>query len=208
MPHHSQNLTRRRFLARTAAGLTAGLAAPAILRAAQAQWGDLTGRFVYDGDPPERKKLKVDKDLEYTGKLDLRDESLMVGPDHGLANVYVYLRSSKTPICPELAAAAPKQVVLDNRDWIFRPHCMKIWCTRQEYSIVNSDPVAQNVAFTPLGDVPANIVMPVGAKATYRFAPARASRCPSPAIITPGSGRTFYRGPIRTWPSPRPTARL
>jgi hypothetical protein len=178
MPHRPCDLTRRRFLAHAAAGLAAGFAAPAIVRAGQDQWGDLTGRFVYDGDPPERKKLKVDKDPQYTSKLDIRDESLMVGPDHGLANVYVYLRSSKAPVCPELEADVPRQVVLDNRDWVFRPHCLKIWCPRQEYLIVNSDPVAQNVAFTPLGDVPANIVLPVGAKATYRFSRSQSKPVP------------------------------
>jgi len=60
-------------------------------------------------------------------------------------------------------------VLLDNRDCIFMPHCMTVWCERQEYYIVNSDPVAQNVAFSPLGDVPANIVLPVGADATWKF---------------------------------------
>jgi hypothetical protein len=95
-----------------------------------------------------------------------------------LANVYVYLRSAKAPICPDLDAAAARQVVLDNRDCIFRPHCMKIWCTRQEYSIINSDPVAQNVAFAPLGDVPANIVLPVGGRAIYKFRRGQGSPVP------------------------------
>ena len=93
----------------------------------------------------------------------------MVGPGGGLGNVYVYLRSPKAGLCPELEAAVEKQVVLDNRDCIFQPHCMKIWHTKQEFSIVNSDSVAQNVAFSPLGDVPANIVLPVGGTAAYRF---------------------------------------
>jgi len=162
MPHH---LTRRHFLTRTAAaasGLAAGFPAPALIGAEEAKWGDLIGRFVYDGKPPERKKLRV-------ATLDIRDESLMVGPDGGLANVYVYLRTAKIPVSPELEASAAPRVVLDNRAWVFQPHCLKIWCTRQEYFIVNSDPVAQNVAFTPLGDVPANIVLPVGGTATYKF---------------------------------------
>jgi hypothetical protein len=168
----SQSLSRRRFLTRSvlaAGALTTGFPSPAVLLAAESQWGDLKGRFVFDGKPPERKKLKVDKDLQCCGKFDIRDESLMVAADGGLGNVYVYLRSPQAAIHPELAAAAGPRGLLDNRDCIFRPHCMKIWYPQQEYSIVNSDPVAQNVAFTPLGDVPANIVMPVGAKAVYKF---------------------------------------
>jgi len=37
---------------------------------------------------------------------------------------------------------------------------MRIWCDKQELKIVNSDPVAQNVAFSPLRDKPANIILP------------------------------------------------
>jgi hypothetical protein len=168
-------ISRRRFLAEAtvAGGLAAAGVAPAVLRATetskQEEWGELRGRFLFDGKPPDRKKLKVDKDLECCGKYDIRDESLMVAADGGLANVYVYMRSPKVPILSDLAASATKHVVLDNRDCIFKPHCMAIWYPMQEYAIVNSDPIAQNVAFSPLGDVPANIVLPVRGKAAYRF---------------------------------------
>ncbi|MCC6125704.1 MAG: hypothetical protein IT426_12125 [Pirellulales bacterium] len=163
--------TRRRFLRNAAAGaLAASIGAPRALRAAEDRWGDLTGRFLYDGKPPERKKLTVDKDLECCGKFDIRDESLSVAADGGLANVYIYLRSVKVPIHPELEKTAAKQVLLDNLDCIFQPHCLTIWYSRQELHIVNSDPVAQNVAFSPLGDAPANIVLAVGADATHKFA--------------------------------------
>ena len=93
----SRKLTRRRFVAATgtaAGALAAGLHRPTVSRAAESdKWGDLTGRLIYDGKAPERKKLKVDKDLDCCGKFDIRDESLMVGPDGGLANVFIYVRS-------------------------------------------------------------------------------------------------------------------
>lgn len=161
----------------TAGAAAAGLYVPSLLRAAEKdEWADLTGRFVIEGTPPKPAKLKVDKDVECCGNFDIRDESLLVGKDGGLANVYVYLRTKtreKVKICPELAANAKKQVVLDNRDCIFAPHCLSIWTDKQELSIVNSDPVAQNVAFSPLGGKPANIVLPAppdkAAKATWKF---------------------------------------
>ena len=160
-------ISRRQFVAGAAAG---GFFAPAVLRAAAAdKWGDLTGRFVYDGAAPERKKLTVDKDVECCGKFDIRDESLMVADDGGLANVYLYVRDRRVDVCPELAESVEKRVTLDNRDCIFIPHCMKIWNSRQEFYIKNSDPVAQNVAFSPNLDQPANIVIPVGADATWKF---------------------------------------
>jgi hypothetical protein len=173
---------RRRFMAAGVAavgGMVVGPHVPRLARAAATEnWGDLVGRFVYQGVAPERKKLKVDKDLECCGKCDIRDESLMVGPDGGLGNVYVYVRNSNLEICPELADSVEKGVMLDNRDCIFIPHCMAVWLERQELSIVNSDPVAQNVAFSPLGDTPANIVLAVGAKATWKFR--RAQNMPVP----------------------------
>ncbi len=171
----AREISRRRFLGGTAvAGIAVGVGAPTIVKAASPdKWGDLVGRFVYDGKAPERKKLKVDKDVECCGKFDIRDESLMVGEDGGLANVYIYVRSRRVDICPELEESIEKRVLLDNRDCIFIPHCMWIWCEKQEYYIVNSDPVAQNVAFSPLMDVPANIILTPppdeAAKATWKF---------------------------------------
>jgi len=145
-----------------------------VLRASDAAWGDLVGRFVYGGPVPERRKLTVDKDVDCCGKFDIRDESLMVGPDGGLANVYVYLHTRRVQVCPELEASTPKQVKLDNLDCIFQPHCMAIWCEKQTFYIVNSDPIAQNVAYSPLGDVPVNVVLSpapgANVSATCRFA--------------------------------------
>jgi len=173
----ARRLDRRQFVTRSAGaafGAAVAVGAPAILRAsASDKWADLVGRFAFDGKAPERKKLKVDKDVECCGKYDIRDESLMVGKEGGLGNVYVYVRSRKFDVCPELEESAEEQVVLDNRDCIFSPHCLTLWTEKQELSIVNSDPVAQNVAFSPLGDVPANIILPPppdeAAKATWKF---------------------------------------
>ncbi len=168
----TKRLNRRQFVGRSAAATGALAAAwnfPAVVRAATDTWGDLTGQFIFHGKAPERKKLKVDKDVECCGKFDIRDESLMVGKGGGLANVYVYVRSRTVDICPELAKTVKDTVLLDNRDCIFQPHCMTIWYDQQKFHIVNSDPVAQNVAFSPFGDTPANIVIPVDGDATRTF---------------------------------------
>jgi hypothetical protein len=194
-PHHDIRmvnvLDRRRVLKRSAA--VAAVAVGGLQSVARAdgdadavdaaeKWGDLVGRFVYDGKPSPRNKLTVDKDLDCCGKFDIRDESLMVGPDGGLGNVFVYLRTRGAQICPELAQAVEASVLLDNRDCIFIPHCLTIWRDKQKLRIVNSDPVAQNVAFSPLGDVPANIVLPPpphkASEATWSFR--RGQRKPFP----------------------------
>ncbi|HOP76478.1 MAG TPA: hypothetical protein PLD05_03255 [Thermogutta sp.] len=155
--------TRRAFL-KSSLSLAVGTAAVGLTRKAtfgitESARGEVRGRFVYDGQPPERKKLKVDKDVDCCGKYDIRDESLMVGLENGLANVFVYVRTRGIPIPPDMAEQIPKRVVLDNHECIFKPHCMAIWYPVQEFYIVNSDPIAQNVAFSPLGDLPANIIL-------------------------------------------------
>ncbi len=174
-------LNRRQFVtgsSAAAAALAAGIAMPGVSQAADDSWGDLTGKLVYDGEAPERKKLVVDKDVECCGKFDIRDESLMVGEDGGLQNVFIYVRSKRVAVCPDLEQDVKKQILLDNRDCIFLPHCMTLWTSQQELHIVNSDPVAQNVAFNPLLDKPANIVIPVKGDATWQFK--RAQRVPVP----------------------------
>lgn len=158
----ASRFNRRRFLRTGAAGtgfLAASLGIPRVGRCASARWGTLLGRFVYDGPPPERKKLVVDRDIECCGKFDIRDESLMVAADGGLANVFVYMRTRPATIAPEAQQVLPDRILLDNRDCIFMPHCLTVWIPRQKLHIVNSDPVAQNVAFSPLGDRPANIIL-------------------------------------------------
>ncbi len=172
-------MRRRRFLERLLAAGSVAVPAIAVGNVFQAGYGDLTGRLVYDGEPPERAKLKVDKDVDCCGKYDIRDESLMVAEDGGLANVFIYARSRGMPIEPEREAEMSNEVVLDNRDCIFKPHCMAIWYTKQSLHIVNSDPIAQNVAFAPLGDLPANIVLSPApgekTEATWRFRRAQTS---------------------------------
>ena len=166
-------VNRRQFLSGAAVAggvLAAGLCAPAILRAADDdKWADLVGRFVYDGKAPERKKLKVDKDVECCGKFDIRDETLIVGPDGGLEDVFLYVRSRNVEICRDLEKSLPKQVLLDNRDCLFKPRCLTIWYAKQEFYIKNSDPVAQNIAISPPGDAPVNVVIGVGKDATWKF---------------------------------------
>ena len=86
----ASGMSRRRFVQHSVVGagaLAAGFGVPRVLRADDDKWGDLVGRFLYDGKAPERKKLKVDKDVDCCGKFDIRDESLAVGADGGLANV-------------------------------------------------------------------------------------------------------------------------
>ena len=59
--------------------------------------GTLRGRFVYDGEPPERKKVLVTKDKEICGALGLQTEQLVVSEDGGIADVILWARTKNLP---------------------------------------------------------------------------------------------------------------
>ena len=80
-----------------------------------AQWGDLFGRFVYDGTVPEPEPINVNRDQEHFGNLNLVDESLVVAEDGGLANVVVYVRTSGVAVHPDFDKTDDDMIFLDNK---------------------------------------------------------------------------------------------
>ncbi|MCC6494278.1 MAG: hypothetical protein IT424_14800, partial [Pirellulales bacterium] len=117
------------------------LAAGVILAnsASAAGWGAIKGRFVYKGTP-KVEPIKPSKDVEYCGKHQLVDETIVVGKDGGLQNVFVYLytaRGKKADVHPSYNDAK-EQKVLDNHSCRFEPHAMTLW-TEQPLEIRNSD---------------------------------------------------------------------
>jgi hypothetical protein len=158
----TRRTSRRHFVRSTLVGAGSLAASIGVTRVGWSaeHRGELVGRFVCEGPIPPRAKLKIDSDIDCCGQFDIRDESLMVGPDGGLANVFVYARTRGLDVPPDLQASLPSQVKLDNRDCIFMPHCLTLWYSQQTMLVVNSDPVAQNIAFRPLGDAAANFILP------------------------------------------------
>lgn len=154
------------------AGLTPVVVALLVISASGAavaadQWATLTGRFVYDGAAPPPAKLVVSKDADVCGKHPLVDESLVVGPDGGLANVVVYVRSAKVKVHPDLAKPAG-EVILDNKNCRFEPHVAAIQLG-QTLVLKNSDPIGHNSNVQPLGDQGANPLIAAGTDAKHKF---------------------------------------
>lgn len=109
-----------------------------------ASWGDLTGRFVYDGTAPAPKPLAITKDPEICGKHNLVDETLKVGAKGELADMIIYLRTPAKPaVHPDYAKTATEKVPLDNRNCQFIPH-VQLVRTTQPLAITNSDPTGHN----------------------------------------------------------------
>lgn len=112
------------------------------------RWGHLTGRFVYDGQPPEVKMFRITKDAEVFGD-ELADESLLIDPEtRGLANVVIYLlpdKKDETPTHPSYEDSADAKVELVTQGGRFVPHVLLLRTTQTMHQL-NRDPVGHNPA--------------------------------------------------------------
>ncbi|MGE3809259.1 MAG: hypothetical protein AB7K24_31735 [Gemmataceae bacterium] len=127
-----------------------------------ARTATLTGRVSVTGKVPspvdlrEQFKANGTKDFEHCLKGRTSSETWLVGPEHGLANVVVWLRESEGKYyqLPADAVAGIKPVVLDSPYCAFEPHVAVLWPDRfepdtrkltgtgQTFTIKNSAPIA------------------------------------------------------------------
>lgn len=106
-------------------------------------WATLKGRFVVDGAAPAEANIVPTKDRAYCGLHPLLNESIVVGKDKGLANVVLFVRTTKIPVNDEYKKTAADKVELDNKGCRFQPHVLGIRIG-QTLKIMNSDTVAHN----------------------------------------------------------------
>jgi hypothetical protein len=127
-----------------------------------ADWGDLEGKFVYDGMVPEAKKLDTSKDAACCGAFNVVDESLVVDKDGGIANILVYVITKDVAVHPEAASNIEKVVKLDNKGCRFEPHILPLWYTEQTLTITNNDNCGHNTNIAIPADLTINPLMPMG----------------------------------------------
>ncbi len=142
---------------------------------ASAQWGNLKGKFVYDGKAPEPQKLNVAKEPMCMAHNPV-DESLLVGPDGGIKNVVIFVRTKGVKVNPALEKH-PDKVELDNKECRFEPHILPMLLS-QTLVVKNSDPFSHNSNVTEVGGQGANPLIAPGKEATYKYA--RAQVIPQP----------------------------
>lgn len=106
-------------------------------------WGTIKGRFVYGGPAPTQTPLSITKDVQFCGQHNLLEEALVVGPEGGVANVVVFLRTRNPKVHESYEEKIKQPAVLDNRNCRFEPHVLLVH-TSQPVEILNSDPVAHN----------------------------------------------------------------
>ncbi len=145
--HAFQNLSANSWM--TIAGLIIGMNFGHAACLPAAEWGNLKGRFVYDGPSPERAVLTINKDPEFCGKHSPKSERLIVHPkDRGLANVVIWLdlkASEKVAIHQSYSESASAPVRLSNRGCRFDPHVC-VLRPGQTLLIENPDQVDHNTA--------------------------------------------------------------
>lgn len=140
-------------IAHRAAVLAACAVSVCLLSAdAQAQsTGSLTGKFVYQGDIPERTEIVPTKD-QTAFQQKIWDESLVVAEDGGIANVVIYVSSRDIPAPNALPQGMDERVTMDNKNGAFVPHVVPFWMGKQEFVAANADSVAHNCNCASIGD--------------------------------------------------------
>ena len=116
-----------------------------------AGYGSVTGRVILDGAVPALGSFLPAgelKDPSVCVREQIPDERIIVGPDGGLANVFIFL-PRKPAGTPEEAAAAPSEaVIFDQKVCVFLPHAMLLRAG-QVMRVLNSDPIVHNTHTNP-----------------------------------------------------------
>jgi len=144
-------------------------------------WGDVTVQFVFDGPAPAPERVSVTNDVEFCGKFDLTDESLVVNPANGgIANVVAYLYVARgdgpMPIHEDYLATAREAIELDNLKCRFEPRVATIW-TPQKLVVGNDDVVGHNTKIDTFTNPAANQTVPAGGQFELSFS--QAERLPT-----------------------------
>lgn len=163
--------------------LVCGIALVARDVAAQ-QWGDLTGKVIFDGKAPDPGKLTVNKDTEVCGKMPLHDEALEVDASGGIKNVVIYAITKGIKEHPDYAASKDAKVEYDNKGCRFEPHIVPLRLT-QTLVIKNSDAVGHNTNLQPLGDTAINPLIAAGGTHEHKFNRAQTRPVPATCNIHP-----------------------
>lgn len=117
-------------------------------------YGTIVGRVMFEGDLPRPQVLAVRKDVEVCGKTEKRSQALLVGPEHGVRNVVVFLdvvsaytRADRTPTSAsssESGAIETVAPVLDQVGCVYQPHVLLV-PTGTPVDIKNSDGILHNI---------------------------------------------------------------
>lgn len=145
------------------------LALTILLLAPVACAGGVSGRVVVEGEVPAAEKLPPGKDVccQQAGPV---DESVVVGPDGGLANVFVSVEPRRgEPQPPTDAEKTSEPVTLTNHGCAFSPRAL-VAPVGQPLVIANSDPTMHNVDIDFVRNRAVNVVVEPGGERRFDLA--------------------------------------
>ena len=146
----------------------AALAVAIATTAAAAEWGNLKGQFIYDGDAPKPDKVDTSKE-PLCSKHEVVDEQLIVDEkSKGIKDVVIYVSSKKVKAHPDYEKDAKATVLMDNKHCRFEPH-VAVMQVSQTLELHNADPFSHNSNLAPIGDVQINPLIAEGGMVTYNF---------------------------------------
>ncbi|MBI2825885.1 MAG: ankyrin repeat domain-containing protein [Planctomycetia bacterium] len=169
-------------------------AAPRAVGEQTARSASLVGRVLYDGPPPERPPLITSltrqvhdgrgglREVKWpaargVAELGLKDESLVVAADGGIANVFVWLRSRwLPPVTPPKLLPPVRILALPGR---FEPHARAFWSVRR-VEWVNEMDEATTFKWEPLGAPGVNPLIQAHERGQYVYGDARQQSIPVP----------------------------
>src|SRR5881409_3787538 len=126
-------------LAVTAMVASAPLPAQPYEAVAVSDGGAVKGKVLFQGSPPDKRKVIPTKDRETCGSGVREVELILVGPDKAVQDAVVYLKNVEKGKAWEKPAGTPH---IDNVKCDFKPHVQVI--PAGDFEIVNSDPVLHN----------------------------------------------------------------
>jgi hypothetical protein len=149
-------------------GAAAGEAAAAEAESSGTGWGTLRGTFKFVGTPPAPRNLDANKDTEVCGKHGpIKDNSLVVGSDGGIANIVLYARAKRVhDSAKPLAEGEGPPIVFDQKECMFLTHVMAFQLG-SKLDIKNSDPIGHNTKIDPQKGIGFNQTLANGQAVPY-----------------------------------------
>ena len=117
---------------------------------------EISGKVTLKGTPKPEIPITLDQTCGPIVHTPITTRHFVVGPDKGLANVFVYIKQG----APASPPAASQQPVLDQASCQYEPYVMGV-VTGQKFVIRNSDPVMHNVHATPKVNKEFNFAQPI-----------------------------------------------
>jgi len=141
--------------------------APTVSPVDAATAGNIAGKIAFTGTAPKPAVVRMDSDPNCVQPgVTATDESVVVGSDGSLQNVFVYVKDG----LGSLRFPIPAQpVVLDQKGCHYVPHVLGAQ-VGQGVEIVNSDQTLHNIHAVPMANQEFNTGQPLaGMKHTHRF---------------------------------------